>query len=75
MSVQSEVESRCCEDVGFPKLMQSCATGVIVLFTSPWKGTIVSGRSSKGRTLGAYGCNWGPHAFKDFRGSVTLTND
>jgi hypothetical protein len=65
----------------FPKLMISDATpgdpmDRIVLFTAPREGTsIIAGHGGADVAIGYFSQSWEMRAFRDFEGSVTLSND
>ena len=54
----------------FPKLMQGTDTKVVVLFSSPNRGMVVS-RNAR-HDLGCYSTDWSMDRFEDFFGEVTL---
>ena len=62
----------CLKTIPFPKLMKS-DNGRIVLFSSPKVGTLVS--SSHYETVGYYSNNWDEECFKDYGGTIELTNE
>ena len=57
----------------FPLLMQSTATGLIVLFTEYEVGTAVT--CNKLTDIGHYSEFWSMETFEVFDGQVTLEND
>lgn len=59
------------KEKGFPKLMIS-GCGTVVLFTSNTYGSQVSNDDG---FIGTYSSGWNMSAFKDFNGTVTLSND
>jgi len=58
----------------FPKLMKSLYTDVIVLFLRDRQGTVVSGVSKDGHTIGQYVPDWNMFNFIDYDGEITLSN-
>ena len=58
----------------FPKLMKSIDTNVIVLFYKPKEGQIVNGESY-GHKVGFFLNEWNMTYFKDFNGTINLSNE
>lgn len=57
----------------FPKLMQNINSGVIVLFSSYKKGTVMGNCTKTIDTLGSHHEDYNMNTFEDFFGEVTLT--
>ena len=55
----------------FPKLMCHKATGMIVLFSCPSKGTVIANQPHY-REVGDHVDNWNMPAFMDFEGEITI---
>lgn len=70
-SIVSENDNNRCRS--YPKIMYS--TGHIVLFESKRAGTVLNRLKSGSYSIGAYRDDWVYDSFKDFEGSVTLSND
>lgn len=62
--------------IEFPVLMQSEATGIVILFTSPKVGTILVGNDA--HDIGEYGDDWSDasrHPWKPFECKITIGNE
>jgi hypothetical protein len=57
----------------YPKIMES--TGHIVLFETKRSGTVLNRLKDGAYSIGVYREDWCADSFKDFEGSVTLSND
>jgi len=57
----------------FPKLMQHVTCDLIVLFSSQEHGTVMN--LDQDWEQGYYSRSWNMEKFKDFNGTVTLSND
>lgn len=55
----------------FPKLMIDSGSSVIVLFHTKGRGQVLSGSF----TLGYYSKHWNIDDFKDFNGTINLSNE
>ena len=62
------------KELGYPKLMQGKQSGVIVFFSDSEKGQVVNGFSG-GFQLGDYDNGWNMDSFKDFNGTIELSNE
>jgi hypothetical protein len=58
----------------FPKLMQGKMSGVIVLFNQVKVGQVVCGECC-GHKIGDYANEWCMSKFKDFNGTIKLSNE
>jgi len=72
--IETIVKTNTVPEKGFPKLMKSTVSSVIVLMSTPEKGTVISGVSNKGWGIGHYADNWIMRDFEDFNGTVELSN-
>jgi hypothetical protein len=68
------VELRSKKVLGFPKLMQGTITDVVVLFYEKSKGQVVNGECSDIH-LGDNYIEWNMSNFKDFNGTIKLSNE
>lgn len=62
------------QSASFPKLMTN-KDGIVVLFTSPCIGTVVSRTLGSCYKVGYHSAGWAPEAFMDFTGKIELEND
>ena len=75
MPVKAEINNGIQKETDFPKLMHS-NDNCVVLFSGPKQGTVVSiDEETTMDTIGNHSTNWHPDYFKDFKGSITLTNN
>ena len=74
MAVKSDLVVR--EVDGYPRLMMSSLSGVVVLFWTAGKGTVVNSGNGAESTdvVGDYSQIWNMDVFVDFKGTVTLSN-
>lgn len=76
MAVKAETAEIATAPVTYPKLMKSTVNGTIVLFSSYKCGTVVSDDGKPyNESIGYYCDGWSMANFKDYNGSVILTND
>ena len=59
------------KELDFPKLMTG-KHGLIVLFDKIESGTVIKGEK---KLVGHYAEDWDLSSFKDFKGSITLTQE
>jgi hypothetical protein len=62
-------------EIGFPKLMIEERCGLIILFSSPGKGTVVNAGNTSIHIIGDFVDMWCMEYFIDFDGTVILEND
>jgi len=60
--------------MGYPKLMTSNPSGVVVLMIQPGRGTIVY-RGNHACDVGKYFEFWESESFTDFEGEIILKNE
>ena len=58
----------------YPCLKICNTTNIIILFTSPEKGTVVNSGNSNNYPIGYYSSFWAMSPFKPFEGEITLSN-
>lgn len=77
LNMKSEVkEKRLDESQEYPCIKQFYWLengGVIVLFDKKGSGVVIGSQTALD-PIGTYRCNWSERAFKDFHGTVTLSN-
>mgnify|MGYP001110060786 CR=1 FL=1 len=74
MSVKTEIKT-IENSKAYPKLRIS-RDNYIVLFSNPQQGTVISIEEESGiDKIGDHSTNWDPEYFRDFKGSITLTNE
>lgn len=72
--MKSEVEETLVDkQIPYPKLMVATHDGEIVLFLHNRVGVVV-GNPNPWHMIGYYSDEWFMHCFKDFHGTVTLSN-
>ena len=62
------------KELGYPKLMKGTLTDVVVLFYEESKGQVVNGQCSD-NYLGDNHIEWNMSHFKDFYGTISLSNE
>lgn len=58
----------------FPKLMINTRTGLIAMMINPTTGVVIV-KAASSMDVGEYSCCLTDKFYKDFEGSVTLSND
>lgn len=59
-------------DEKYPYIGKSTFDGLIVLFSAPDTGTVLSSRPFS-HNVGFYSDSWGEHFFEKFDGTITIT--
>lgn len=67
-------DEKICTSLPYPKLMITKTSGCIVLFHEEEKGVCLQ-KGDTQNIVGNHSSIWNMHAFEDFTGSITLSND
>ena len=73
MAIEIKINNKNKSNADYPKLMVGTETNEIVLFTDKTKGTVLN-TEQDGRKIGQHITDWGPECFKDYNGSIALSN-